>query len=58
VAPMWLGFQACTVTLGLFCWDGFSLTFCPDWPQTVILQICTFQVAGITDMPGRPHVSL
>jgi hypothetical protein len=31
-------------------WDGILLTFCPDWPWTVILLISTYQVSGITAM--------
>jgi hypothetical protein len=29
-------------------WDGISLTFCPNWPQTVILPMFTSRIARIT----------
>jgi hypothetical protein len=29
---------------------GIALTFCPGWPWTAILPICTFWVAGISGM--------
>jgi hypothetical protein len=40
----------CATTLGLLIEMGgvVSLTFCPGWPQTLILLIFTSQVAGIT----------
>jgi hypothetical protein len=28
-------------------WDGFLWSFCPDWPQTTVLQISAFGVARI-----------
>jgi hypothetical protein len=34
----------------LICWEKALLTFCLDWPQTMILQISASQVAGITGM--------
>jgi hypothetical protein len=32
----------------LIYWDNILLTFCLDWPQTVILLLSASQVAGIT----------
>jgi hypothetical protein len=39
---------------------GVSLTFCPGWPQTVILLISSYWVVRITSMSHHswPHASL
>jgi hypothetical protein len=34
----------------LVCWDGFSLAFCSDWLQTMILLISTSWISEITDV--------
>jgi hypothetical protein len=34
----------------LVCWDGVPLTFCLDWPWTMILLISASPVAGIIGM--------
>jgi hypothetical protein len=31
-----------------FCWEGFSQTFCPDWPGTMVVSISASCIAGMT----------
>jgi hypothetical protein len=42
----------------LFCWDGVSWTFCPVWPQTVILPISVSQRSMIIGMRYRHLAAL
>jgi hypothetical protein len=45
----------CIPPHSLVCWDGIILTFCPDWPQTTILQISASLGAEVADTTTMPR---